>query len=174
MRQSKFQGKQNRAEIESRFLTITAVLITFIGVPAFFSVMKDPTTETVKVYKVDQGRQPASIELHESKYASPETAEKVSTIQIDCQAPTDSQEVASSLVRLTGNNCGEGKEFQVTNQTNGYTASIVMLRNNQYTTDFIDLKEGPNQLEVVVQNENGQAQKKSFIIHRRQPASETK
>ncbi|GIL16662.1 MAG: hypothetical protein BroJett040_04130 [Oligoflexia bacterium] len=169
MRQS-----QQRAKIESQFLSITAVLVTLIGVPAFFSVMKDPTADVVRVYKVDSGRSPASIELAENKYSQVEVSDKVSTLTVDCESQMDEQEVSSALVRFTGKGCSQGKEFQVVNQTNGFTASIVPLKNNQYTTDFIDLKEGVNQIEVVSHAEDGQPQKRSFVIHRRQPASEAK
>ncbi len=80
-------------------------------------------------------------------------------------------ETSVSKIRLTGSECLSGlKQVEIVNKTNGYTAEVISLKDQTFTTDYIDLSEGENAIELV--GTKGDLQiRKSLKVVRRTPAS---
>ncbi len=162
---------------EKRFLSITAILIVLLGVPAVWSVVREPQAVAVKESSVapETHRQPASVVTAQPTAQSRRNAihSKSVVLNYDCkQAP--SLEVDGTLLRLKGQNssCLNDKwtDVSVTNHSNGFTAAVIFLKNG-FTTDFIDLKEGDNDLEIHAKDDKGQAISQKITVKRRSIAS---
>ncbi|MGZ5280542.1 MAG: hypothetical protein ACXWC9_11390, partial [Pseudobdellovibrionaceae bacterium] len=91
----------------------------------------------------------------------------------DCNQ-TGNMEVDGTLLRLKGQDstCLSDKwtNISITNHSNGFTASVIFLKKG-FTTDFIDLKEGDNNLEIQAKDDKGQAITKKITVKRRSIAS---
>lgn len=157
-------------EVDSRFLTITALLLALLGAPAFFSLVQDPASQMATVVSPGVERNPASLSedgiegLHLSKNA---------TLEVPCDNLPQVQEIQANFLRLKGTACAGSKldEISVVNQSNGFTASVIFTADTKYTTDFIDLKDGENKLQIETIDKDGSKITRSFIVNKRAPAS---
>ncbi len=162
---------------EQRFLLITSFLVALIGAPAVYSVVKEPQSlESLakKQTSTSQDRSPASVKPIVSE-SSQKNAIKSRSVVLDysCAHEKSSKEVDGTLLRLRGKGCknSQWKNVSVVNQTNGFTATVVVLKDNQFTTDYIDLQEGDNQIAIKGTDENGKSVNRTFVVKRRFPAS---
>jgi hypothetical protein len=159
-----------REKTESQFLMITGTLVVLIGGPAFYSLMKEPVAETAKIVRAES-RTPASYAGKETEKAATSSADKsAAVVHINCDQKVALDEVQAAYVRLTGLPCKQVEDLKITNRTNGFTASVIFKKDNLFTTDFIDLKEGENDLEVVSYLGDGSKTTKKFKVNRRMPA----
>jgi hypothetical protein len=162
------KNRSPREKTESQFLLITGTLVILIGGPAFYSLTKESVTETVKITRTES-RMPASIPEKELQKAA-QIADRSSIVLVNCDQPSSHEDVQSAYIRLTGTPCEQVENLQITNKTNGFTASVIFKKDNLFTTDFIDLKEGENNLEVVSHMDNGSKVTKNLKVTRRSPA----
>jgi len=165
---------------ERRFLFITSFLIALIGAPAVYSVVREPdliaTSREGQSPTVDAQRSPASIQEKASDFeGTRRNAIKSKSVVLEYKCLDEKLEVDGSLVRLKGSSCLDEKwqDISIVNHSNGFTASVIFLKNKSFTTDFIDLNEGENKLSIQAKDEKGQAVQKSLIVTRlpRAPAS---
>ena len=82
------------------------------------------------------------------------------------------------LLRLKAKkfNCNEevsasSDKWLLKNQSNGFTGTLIVHQNG-FTTDYIELKEGSNQIQLVLENSHGQKIEKVIKVLRRSVASE--
>lgn len=152
----------SEVEIQSEkfFLRITMALVLVVGVPAFFSVVHAPTNLREEGLQIESSRGPASV------VTSSETSQfaKAETLSFDCNKEWRGQELKATHLRIKAINC-EGKA-QVTNQSNGFTASLVYAKKAEFTTDFIDLVEGKNDLVISAIDSKGKKVQKNLRIDR--------
>ncbi len=84
--------------------------------------------------------------------------ERMATLQLNCEN-TDSAspwQVTASLVRLSGRGCvKKGASADVVNHTNGRVATIFPLEEDGFTTDYMDLSIGENNVSITTQSEDG-------------------
>jgi hypothetical protein len=82
-------------------------------------------------------------------------------------------ETSSTRFRLKGDSCTvedtQPLTTQVRNKTNGYVATVFHRAPLGFTTDYINLKEGKNEIDVRFETEKGTVEKSLTIM--RQPAS---
>ncbi|MFN7730074.1 MAG: hypothetical protein ACK5P7_13025 [Bdellovibrio sp.] len=90
-------------------------------------------------------------------------------IEWNATAKNLNQEVFGTHLRLKGLLKGLNPE-SIVNETNGFTAAVFKTR-NEYSTDFIELKEGPNTITVELKDSQGKKITKKIEVTRRQPAS---
>jgi hypothetical protein len=163
---------------EQRFLLMTVFLVALVGAPAVYSVVREPqeltaeaATENLNPDADSAQRSPASIESN----SQGRSAIKSKSVVLDytCKGKSKTFEVDGTLMRLKGKGClnENWKDLTVVNQTNGFTASVIFLKSNDFTTDFIDLKEGDNHLSIQGTDETGKAVTQKFVVKRRFPAS---
>ena len=162
---------------EQRFLFLTLFVVMLIGGPAVYSVMREPTLRRSAELKVLEDRKPAedtsSAIVSEEPRRNAIKARSV-TMEMGCSGDSQTQETEGTLLRLKSDCWKESaQKISVVNTTNGFTASVIETKSKGFTTDFIDLKEGDNTLEIAGSDELGHAVKKVMIVKRRIPASET-
>ena len=172
---------------EKRFLLITSFLLILIGAPAVWSVVREPMVAGTAVALKDEAadgfsaRAPASVSSSAPKAMATAIVvknrkaiySKSVVLNYDCKQ-VQSTEVDGNLLRLKGmdDSClnESWKDISITNNSNGFTASVIFLKKG-FTTDFIDLKEGENQLEIHAKDEHGLAVTKKITVKRRAIAS---
>ena len=157
-----------QAKIESKFLTITGVLVALLGAPAFISLLKEPTKADVVL--VNSSRAPASV-VDTNIETEPAPSSQTSLVKYDCKSTATTSELRSNFVRFSGVPCLNTKDIEITNTTNGFSASVIFTKNQKFTTDFIELKEGENNLEITTTQNDGAKTSKIFKVLRRMPAS---
>lgn len=79
------------------------------------------------------------------------------------------KEVDATHLRLKGK-FKFGKATRIINQTNGFTAAIFS-DEKKYSTDFIELQDGQNQILVEWKDQKGLVQKSQLNIYKRLPAN---
>jgi hypothetical protein len=120
----------------------------------------------------DSPRHPASAEELEAPKKNAIHSKSV-VMNYDCKKVSD-VEVDGTLLRLKGQDTACMSEtwtdISITNHTNGFTASVIFLKKG-FTTDFIDLNEGENQLEIQAKDDKGQKVSQRIKVKRRSIAS---
>jgi hypothetical protein len=155
---------------EHQFLFLTLILAIAVGIPAGRSVVMEP--EFPQPVSEESSRSPAAVAVAtvEDRNLSWNKAKNV-TVELDCKNLKINSEVDASHLRLMSSNCG-WSDVVIKNSRNGYTASVVNLGLNKFTTDFIELADGENLLEVSGKDSQGKTVAKEFRVQRRMPASE--
>ena len=148
---------------ESRFLLITGTLVAVLGLPIFISVIGGSNDDVVQV-RVSSSRAPASTDVPRSEL-SRTSAE---TLKVSCKPGNVSQIVDSPRVRIKGSGC----KPQIENKTSGYVASIISENKNDFTTDYIDLVNGQNTIQMQNKDSHGHWVTKIISISKRAPASQ--
>lgn len=165
------RSRQRNPEIQ--FLSIMAALVCLLGVPAVMSVLDEPEMQE-QVELASTGRGPASVvEKSEADLRNPSmNVAKSVTVAWECNAK-EGVIAEGTHLRLTGSLCQDFSmgSVQVKNQTNGYTASVIMTEGNKFTTDFMELHAGENTFEISGTDKKGHTVVKHFTIKKRAPAS---
>ena len=84
--------------------------------------------------------------------------ERMATLQLNCATAQTSNpwQVTAPLVRLSGRGCVINAEnTAVTNNTNGRVATVFPLEQDGFTTDYMDLSLGENNVLITTQNADG-------------------
>ena len=152
-----------RSEIQ--FIWVLIALVILFGIPMVSSFQADhhEVAATVALAEKEAPRAPAS-----SSAPPISTSEKIATLKLNCKDKSPSQEVSSNYLRIFGDLCGPDSEsVEITNSSNGFQASIFMSENESFSTDFIDLKEGENQLQVNFLDGAGHKSMKILHIYRK-------
>lgn len=136
---------------ETKFLTILGVVVGLIAIPTFHSLMKLPP---VVVSEGVVATEPSKKVAPKRSLASEKSMPTSSSIDWPCDK--DDLKVLTQQVRIRSAHClGKLNGVKILNGTNGFTASIFPTLNDQFTTDFIDLAEGANKLELSALDHEG-------------------
>lgn len=157
---------------ELRFLLVSMSILAVIGVPAAYSLVQDPTQKSPGV--VSSGtRQPASTEEATGEMVRNSAKARSVTLDWDCKNQATSEEVDGTHLRLKGHLCGlqNTDSFSIVNQSNGYTAAVILTKNKEFTTDFIELKDGDNKFQIAYVDLKGKKETRQLTIKKRMPAS---
>jgi hypothetical protein len=151
---------------ELHFMFVLLLLVAVAAVPVFLSFHSDEKDPVVVEVKHELPvREPAS----QPEVVGANT--KAATLHVGCKKEVQQQEVSSNYVRIEGAPCASTDSIQIVNQSNGFSASVFFNRDNSYTTDFIDLSEGDNELKLNIANSDGTQTQKTVHVSRRIPAS---
>lgn len=142
---------------ELRFLTITFVLVFFLGGASFVSVMSIPSPAT---RAQDLARNPASLPVP-GDLAQPEPAHfsKLEDYQWDCKAKNQNSEIRATHFRIKGKTFCRGvaiRALKIKNVSNGFTATVFE-NEKGFLTDFIDLQPGANAIQIEYSDKQGKA-----------------
>lgn len=165
---------------ERRFLFITFILVLLIGAPAVHSIVEEPVfavkrTETalgIKVSSRAPANAPTALAIVRPEHPNAIKSKSV-VLDYDCKNENPTEEVEGNLLRLQGTSCIDEswKNITITNHANGFTASVIFLRDKKFTTDFINLQEGDNNLTIQATDSTGKAINQKLTVKRRIPAS---
>lgn len=144
---------------EKDFLKILASIIFIVGTPAFFTLFQRSSDLSSLSQAVPSTRVPASDSR--SAQQSPDA----SLVNLDCGQRLQNTSTESSHLRLAGTLCDpKSGSYQIRNETNGYTATVIQTPDAHFTTDFIELSPGLNVISV---KDVGSLQARQLQIHRR-------
>lgn len=140
-----------------RFLTITLVLVLFMGGASFVSVMTVPA-QAIK--QQETARNPASFPEQSPSMTKPEQTHfsKLEDLAWDCKG-TQNSEMHATHVRLKGKTVCQNqtiKEIKIRNLSNGFTATV-FANDKGFLTDFIDLQVGANNIKVDYVDKQGKS-----------------
>ena len=150
---------------ELKVLLITGLIVLLIGAPAAYSLVQDSSSSVIVLENGD--RAPASIRDADELAEKTQGAAKSITLNLDCQE-TFLREVVGTHVRIKGHVCTKEKvtNVSVVNSSNGFTAAVIFTKGNEFTTDFIDLQDGQNNLIVSALDSRGETISRPLTIHR--------
>ncbi len=112
-----------------------------------------------------KSRIPASQNLATEEAKTPAYKfSKSITIEIDCTRTQEINDVYGAHLRILGKNCNQNSN--VLNKSNGFTASVIPVRENIFTTDFMDLSEGENIIQITSQESSGNTVQRHIRINR--------
>jgi len=160
-------SSQPASQSDSRFLTLTGTVVVTLGLPVLISLLQNAKQDVVVSPAVATGRTPAS-----EQSVVPSTKLGVEVIELGCGDKEVTQSVDSSRIRIRGKDCKNQSDLSIENSTSGYLASIVEHRPGEFTTDYIDLAVGENQIHVQAKDERGNLLSKVLKLSRRAPASQ--
>ena len=149
---------------------ILICLVLGLAIPVLMSWFSPPESNSKLVLKEGGRRGIASVDeaaKEESKGAG--KLGRPVTLDWDLSAHEFAKEVDGTHLRLKGFQKGMKTE-SIVNLSNGFTASI-FASGAEFTTDFIELKEGANEIKVNVTDAHGRKMTKKIEITRRMPAS---
>lgn len=117
--------------------------------------------------EAESERQPASVPVIDaSSISKKDIKNQVVTIDLDCLKRGSLPSIDSSArqVRVRGRLCDQGLGSKlvsstIMNRSNGYTASSFHLKGRRFTSDYISLAPGTNQILLSFEGEN----QKSFL-----------
>lgn len=95
---------------------------------------------------------------------------KIETLALSCWDGTQGQVMSTTarMVRLTGRACGDlgGDSWKVSNQSNGFSATVFEPTPKQLTTDFVPLLAGRNEIRFAFLGPDGVSHEASVIVER--------
>jgi|GEM_PF-2665364 hypothetical protein len=109
-------------------------------------------------------RKPAAVPS--SKMVS-DDLEKQALIELNCSRKlANEMKVNSPWAQIKGRFCKPSKSqiVEITNESNGFTASIFNLNSEEYKTDLIQLKNGPNKIRIRVQSTDGLLEEQTVLV----------
>jgi hypothetical protein len=182
---STIPSKSPTEKMERHFLLITMTLVVVLGVPVAISLVSGPQKDdTFRGLRSGVGgatRDPASMkspgDKSNKKNSDPDSANgaaaKPSSVSksVGCDQNVDLGSIDVAHIRLKAAPCGAQSEITVANTTNGFTAETVPLKAGEITTDFMDLTEGDNHIEISRFDSAGLKTVQSINV-RRAPSSE--
>jgi hypothetical protein len=123
----------------------------------------DPSLFNLNYQKHTSGRSLASAGVRSSPDAM---------FEINCRDTDQKLETSSMRFRLKGQACtneSTALSTQIQNKSNGYIATVFHRDPQSFTTDYINLNEGQNEIAVKFATENGLIERKIMIT--RNPSS---
>lgn len=141
------------------------MVVCLLGFVSIMSLINEPLpTEDYDFASIEPGqsspqRQVASVLDSAHAVVTPEPV--VEVVEIDCAQENQTLETSSARIRVRGDSClkkssalaadttNTEESTQVRNISNGFVATIFRRAPASYTTDYINLSEGKNELEIV-------------------------
>lgn len=172
----------------------TVVLVAILGVAVAFTVLQPPDQEAVRPV-VAGARLPASAvpdPIPDTAAGDAETKEIAVDFDLDCGTATKTTVQASiRQVRLTGPFCERGESASgsvsnsvsnslsnsvtsvVKNAKNGFIGTVFYPDKRRYTTDYINLSEGENQISLAHTFADGKVENREITIVRAPAATDS-
>lgn len=93
--------------------------------------------------------------------------DKMTLIELNCGRKLASEmRVNSPWAQIKGRFCkpGRGKLVEITNESNGFTASVFDIGQDQYKTDLIQLQNGTNKILIRFQTVEGDSEEQTVFV----------
>lgn len=144
---------------QKHFTTILLFLVGGLGLLSTLILLNEPLShrealapKATDVAQASSGdRRPASAPSILQQFFG-KTSEQ--TISLNCHMQQNKLSTTDLRVRIKGQHCSDGtlSHMVVKNKTNGFVATIFSPKPGAFTTDFINLAEGQNEIELVFDN----------------------
>ncbi len=159
---------------DQKTIYVLFALVVLLAVPTLMSWLTPVATmsELRLAERETGGRGPASLSTEASIETPSKTGRLSRPVLLEWHASGKeiSKDVFGTHLRLKGHLKGM-KAAAIVNETNGFTASL-FTDGAEYSTDFIELREGQNKIKVELTDSKGRAVTKRIEVVRRRPASQ--
>jgi hypothetical protein len=150
---------------EIKFLALTLTLVLFLGLGSFLNLVKAPDRALAAKNSEIGVRIPASVPGELLSQAPASALNSLENLEWSCGEGTKNIEVSSHRIRVKGRGCGK-ESLSITNETNGLVATVFNGEKG-YSTEYMDLNPGKNDLHVKWQNKKGLLQSVHLTVHRK-------
>ena len=156
--------------IENNLILWTLTLVLVFGLLVLLSLLKPPPSYLPARTPAATAKALASAAEAKDEAEAEFGGPKILTLTLDClKAETKALVSAAALMRITGRLCDIPTEPapEITNLSNGFTATVFFPEKGNFTTDFIELAEGMNRIQVMQpKGESGPAYFEISILRR--------
>lgn len=170
------QHVMNASEaFEKHFILLTLSLVIVLGIPATLSLVSAPQKIDAEAGLLSGAkklsRDVASVNLVQGQGEQSVFSTSLSR-EVGCEANQNLGLLNGAHLRLRTKACGNFDQIQISNKTNGFTAQVMDLNSGFFTSDFMDLSEGDNVIEISRFNTQGETLKQSVHVQRSPSAVE--
>lgn len=160
------KGKKSFRKLQRRLNQTTFLLVLGMGLIATMTIVSDPVGVQSRA---QADREPASVSDSQFQ-ANADSVKAASVLTIEC-AKRDDIVSLTQQIRLKGRVCQEDDKIsiittQIENTRNGYVATVFH-QDREFSTDFIQLSEGENQLLVKHTLSDGNIEERKVTVTRR-------
>ncbi|MGE0634495.1 MAG: hypothetical protein AB7O96_18915 [Pseudobdellovibrionaceae bacterium] len=152
---------------EYKFLVVTAALVVTMGFHTFYAITQ-PINVAVAAEPeafIKSSRSPASLVA--AVTVSEKTVLTSQVLEWECGQKLAPIAVTSSQLRIKGKNRKSLCNLTgIKNSTNGFTASVFQTSKEAFTTDFINLVEGNNKIQITSRDESGKVISYELQVHK--------
>lgn len=161
--------------IQRQMILWTFGLVLVFGVGVGLSLLQPPSTLAKIQPKTSSERQPASIPplaAEVPNHIVVDPGAQVSDFNVTCEATSESNFAETvQQVRLRGRTClpnskARLKSAQVRNLSNGFVATVFTPDDSRFSTDYINLKAGLNQIVVDMDFSDGSKLARKLLFSR--------
>lgn len=160
-------------------LSFTGAMVVLLAGWILVSALTDTPDEMIEMASVgtiDAGadRSPDSVGVEPVSLTAPSTELKVQTFSLGCLRDGRRAEIVSSAnqVRLKAKLCGLSQadlsKSSLINRATGFEATLFNLKNGVFTSDYLALAEGANQIMMQISDASGERTVAEVTISRAQ------
>ncbi len=149
-------------------IAITFTLVVLMAFPTYQTLAQNDEVEgrIAATMTTSSDREPASIPTQAMKVAKPQPHFK--NLDLNCAKKQFSPfNVVGNYVQLQGKNCmsnfKEG-DVEITNKSNGFTASVFQSGTDKYQTDLIQLQPGENEITIRYRERTGKSVQETLRV----------
>ena len=124
---------------------LTFGLVLVLGYAASHEILMPPQTSAPNL--VSMNREPASLKSLESMNLQSDLT-KATSVDVGCGSDVELGTLSVAHLRMKSLFCNEGESVEIQNLSNGFTGSAIELKKGFFTSDYIDLSEGLNEIEI--------------------------
>ena len=160
---------------ENKFLLISFIAVLLLGFKTVDSLLEQPIVKL----KGPSLRQPSSLQDRADRgqslaLASPLPLESpAANFDFNCQKDVLKKLVKEFIVKgaylqIRGKGClkaMQDDQVVIVNKSNGYTAAVFPMGQEEFQTDLIQLIEGQNQILIQYQNSNGKKFQREVVVN---------
>ncbi len=148
---------------ELKFLALTLALVVILGMGSLFNMARAPDAVMAKTQNAAQ-RLPASLPLALPANKLVSALSQTETLDWSCGDAAKNVEVSTNRLRVKGRGCGK-ETLSIINETNGLNATVFESEKG-YSTEYMDLSMGKNEILFHWLNKKGEPQKTQLTVIR--------
>jgi len=175
----------SRETYQFHFVGITAFLVLTLGLVTW-ATLRYPQPEAANAHPSVEARAPASqhnINISENPADGTKLNGQVETLDLKCitHGQILEHQTQARHLRLVGRLCpneplksAKYPTPDIVNETNGFLATVFVPESNLFTSDYIYLAQGKNQVRLTWTSDKGEKIQSEFVINRDEPVTATK
>jgi hypothetical protein len=154
------------------FFFVTLALVVLMGFPVVMSISaaRPENLAPAEALPRSESRQPSSLGPSIADEA-PAIEGKGLRVALPCTKDAEPAPLTTALkaVRLDGHTCQTARAVatSILNKTNGFAATIFPGKSDRFTTDYIELEPGENQIVIQVADADGLPQQWELTVIRK-------
>ncbi|MBX2988507.1 MAG: hypothetical protein KF802_11485 [Bdellovibrionaceae bacterium] len=153
-----------------KFLLLTAFVVLLLGVQTVSdAVGEEDNAFDLAARQAESERAPASLPEFMPRPSGASFRDALLELDWSCpKSPATEVRIKGGQLRLHGKSCAEGfsaERLSITNETNGFTASVFDKGRHEYETDLIQLREGANKIRLQYMNSSGKTVEKILTVN---------